>query len=102
MLPKKSVVENLSRKHADPVDHLRVGLRCYIEFGPKNLNHYTIIFIMSPRDSAAFERSLNVRYVLKKEGVGLPPRRRRCALILPHQKLHLDDEKAGQSSALGA
>ena len=29
-------LENLHRKHSDPLDYLRAGLRCYIDFGLKN------------------------------------------------------------------
>lgn len=56
-------LENLRRKHADPIDHLRAGLRCYIEFGLKNPNHYTITFIMSPKGSGGydFEKSNGAR-----------------------------------------
>ncbi len=56
-------MENLQRKHADPLDYLRAGLRCYIDFGLKNPNHYTITFIMSPKDSGqySFENSNGAR-----------------------------------------
>ena len=56
-------LENLHRKHSDPLDYLRAGLRCYIDFGLKNPNHYTITFIMSPKDSGeySFENSNGAR-----------------------------------------
>jgi len=57
-------LETLRRRHDDPVDYLREGLRAYVDFGLKNPNHYTVAFILKPNaaeDDYAFEDSLGAR-----------------------------------------
>ena len=57
-------LETLRRRHDDPIDYLREGLRAYVDFGLKNPNHYTVAFILKPNaaeDDYAFEDSLGAR-----------------------------------------
>lgn len=56
-------LENLRRRHTDPLDSLQAGLRCYIDFGLKNPNHYTVTFIIAPKESGdyTFENSIGAR-----------------------------------------
>lgn len=56
-------LEQLSHRHTDPLAYLREGLRCYIDFGLKNPHHYTVTFIMKPKDSGDynFENSIGKR-----------------------------------------
>ena len=40
-------LQDLAKKHSDPLEYLDAGLRCYIDFGLKNPNHYYVTFIGS-------------------------------------------------------
>lgn len=56
-------LESLARKHTDPIAFLRAGMLAYVDFGLKNPNHYTITFIISPKESGEykFEDSIGAR-----------------------------------------
>ena len=41
-------LQDLAKKQPDPLEYLDAGLRCYIDFGLKNPNHYYVTFIASP------------------------------------------------------
>lgn len=50
-------LEKLHRRLADddPLAYLREGLRAYIDFGLKHPHHYTVTFILSPKQSGEYE-----------------------------------------------
>src|SRR5262245_20888191 len=43
-------LEGLQKKHADPLDYLEAGLRCYIDHGLKHRSHYFVVFVVGPRN----------------------------------------------------
>lgn len=42
-------LQDLAKKHPDPLAYLDAGLRAYIDFGLKNPNHYYVTFIAGAR-----------------------------------------------------
>src|SRR5215469_4155874 len=40
-----AILQNLDKKHEDPLENLRAVLKAYVEFGLKNPNDYTLTFM---------------------------------------------------------
>ncbi len=44
-------LERLQKKHTDPFEYLKAGLRAYVEFGLAHPSHYTATFILAPKNT---------------------------------------------------